>query len=642
LLWNGADAEGAPVSDTERRQGEPLSGRRYWTAFAALTLAYAAGAILGLRWSVVPGAGTAVWPASGVALAGLVIGGVRLWPAIVVGRLITALAVGSPQPFLADLVIAAGTTLGAVAPVVLAQRPRLLDPRLATMRDALWLTLGGGALGATISSGIGTLTLFATGTALDAALSAGLNWWFGFAVGAVVVGPFLLAWWPRLAPHFSDRQWLHLLLCLGVIAAASSIVFLRPEFPLLRSWHMFPLLLWAALAFGVRGAATSLLLVSVFAITGAAMGTGTFATSSPGPRETLLLTQQFVALSAVAMLLLAAALEERRDVEARSRLQQELADSEERARLVQRAGGIGSFDWDPISRRAVCSPEYFELYGLPAETGSLALDDWVERFVYEEDRPRVLREIEATLATGDKLESEYRIVRAEGTVRWISNLSQVYRDETGRPSRVVGAQYDITERKRHEEHQRLLIDELNHRVKNTLAIVQGIAQQTFKGVDPQARAAFEGRLAALAAAHNILTRENWEAASIRQIVDDTLAPHGSRGRGWLRVEGPDLRLPPKTAVSLALAFHELATNAVKYGALSTPDGQVNLGWRNGDGRLHLTWREEGGPPVSPPASRGFGTRMIERGLSAELGGTVSVDFRPDGLVCTIDAPVPVS
>ncbi|MBO9622474.1 MAG: PAS domain S-box protein [Sphingomonas sp.] len=218
-------------------------------------------------------------------------------------------------------------------------------------------------------------------------------------------------------------------------------------------------------------------------------------------------------------------------------------------------------------------------------------------------------------------------------------------DEHGRPQALHAIGRDMTEAKRSEAHLRLLIDELNHRVKNMLAIVQGIAQQSFKGeVDPAAaRRAFEGRLAALSNAHNLLTREHWGAVSMTQIIEDAVAPHGGDS-GRFQLEGPDLSIQPKTAISLALAIHELATNAVKHGALSRPEGRVRIHWTrsgaDGASRLSLAWEEHGGPEVEAPSRRGFGTRMIERGLAAELAGTVKIDFRREGLVCTVEAPLP--
>jgi two-component sensor histidine kinase len=141
----------------------------------------------------------------------------------------------------------------------------------------------------------------------------------------------------------------------------------------------------------------------------------------------------------------------------------------------------------------------------------------------------------------------------------------------------------------------------------------------------------------------LLTREHWDAVSMTQIIGDAVAPHGGDA-GRFELDGPDLPILPKTAISLALAIHELATNAVKHGALSSPTGQVSIRWartrRDDRAGLSLVWEEAGGPRVEIPARRGFGTRMIERGLAAELGGTARIEFRPEGLVCTVDAPLP--
>ena len=200
--------------------------------------------------------------------------------------------------------------------------------------------------------------------------------------------------------------------------------------------------------------------------------------------------------------------------------------------------------------------------------------------------------------------------------------------------------HDVTDRKRFERHLQLLIGELNHRVKNTLAIVQSLTHQSFHSAVPadEAIKRFEGRLEALAAAHNLLTRKNWETATIADVAQTALAPFGSESR--IEIDGPEVQVSPQTAVSLALALHELATNAAKYGALSNATGRVAVRWTSAGDRLRLNWREEGGPPVFAPDSRGFGTRMIERTLSSEFGGKVELEFRPEGVTCTVEAPLP--
>lgn len=195
-------------------------------------------------------------------------------------------------------------------------------------------------------------------------------------------------------------------------------------------------------------------------------------------------------------------------------------------------------------------------------------------------------------------------------------------------------------RTRSERHQQMLIGELNHRVKNTLAIVQSLAHQTFRGgtTSETAIKAFESRLQALGAAHNLLTREGWLGAPMPEIVADALAPFCTPNR--CRVSGPSLSVPPQMAVSLALALHELATNAVKYGALSAPTGVVGVKWRIAGNAFKLTWEEKGGPPVTEPEREGFGTRLIKRSLASQLNGEVKMDFAKTGLRCVVTGTLP--
>lgn len=202
------------------------------------------------------------------------------------------------------------------------------------------------------------------------------------------------------------------------------------------------------------------------------------------------------------------------------------------------------------------------------------------------------------------------------------------------------AQRALTEAAR---HQRLLIDELNHRVKNMLSVVQSLARQTIgRNPDPAAaQRAFEGRLGALARAHDTLTRVHWEKATLADVVEGALDSCGVANR--VRADGPAIWLDPRMAVTLAMAVHELSTNAIKYGALSNAAGHVDFTWRLVEGGapgLALVWRERGGPAVTPPTRRGFGTRMLERALAGDLQAQVRLAFEPEGLVCTIEATAP--
>ena len=203
---------------------------------------------------------------------------------------------------------------------------------------------------------------------------------------------------------------------------------------------------------------------------------------------------------------------------------------------------------------------------------------------------------------------------------------------------------EISAEKKAQEHQRILINELNHRVKNTLATVQSLAAQSFRGIskeDQPSIKAFEERLFALARAHDVLTRENWEKAELGEIIEEVLEPYHRLGSRF-DIDGSAIALPPGTALALAMAVHELATNAAKYGALSTPAGKIAITWRVTPGdppHLALRWQERDGPAVMPPSRRGFGTRLIQRMLANELSGEVELAFEPTGVVCSVRAPL---
>jgi len=241
---------------------------------------------------------------------------------------------------------------------------------------------------------------------------------------------------------------------------------------------------------------------------------------------------------------------------------------------------------------------------------------------------------------------EKRLIRRDGTILWVSVRSSPVRSASGQLLYVVRVVQDITERKRAERRQKLLIDELNHRVKNTLATVQSLAAQSARGGPSPAdfRERFEGRLIALSKAHDQLTMYHWESADLRELVTGSLAPYAGVERVVLR--GEDVVLRPRAVLTLAMAFHELTTNAAKYGALSAPCGRIEIRWQpvrpqGGDGRaeLQIEWQEEGGPAVEEPQQRGFGSKLIEGSVAAELGGSARLLFAPEGLRCKMRIPL---
>jgi PAS domain S-box-containing protein len=260
-----------------------------------------------------------------------------------------------------------------------------------------------------------------------------------------------------------------------------------------------------------------------------------------------------------------------------------------------------------------------------------------------EDEELYRRQVEGELGI---YSIEKRFVRKDGRVIWIAVRSSSVRDSEGKFLYGVRVVQDVTERKAAEERQKILIDELNHRVKNTLATVQSLAAQTAHGAPSQKafQQAFEGRLIALGKAHDQLTLRHWENADLRDILSAVTAPYGMHGYNQIALVGEGVTLPPRAALTLAMAFHELATNAAKYGALSVPSGKVEVRWDAawaavGSGRLQIGWHEQGGPPVHAPARRGFGTKFIESSVSFELGGTARMSFDRLGVRCIMELPL---
>ncbi len=314
----------------------------------------------------------------------------------------------------------------------------------------------------------------------------------------------------------------------------------------------------------------------------------------------------------------------------------------EQLEFALNAARLGSWEFDIATQMFSSAAHSRANFGLGPDDPFERLEDVVAR-VHPDDRERRRTAIDRAIATGEDLDVEYRIVKPDGEIGWILARGRAA-FEDGKAVRLAGISLDITERRNAEERQRLLLDELNHRVKNTLASVQSIALQTRRSVSsPSAFSeTFIERIHALARAHDLLTESAWQGASLADVIRRTLALQVD-GDAAARVAsgGPPIRLGPNAAVTLNMAFHELATNALKYGALSETTGRVDIAWRVDPeaGDLILDWRESGGPPVGLPTLRGFGSRLIEQAMTRELGGEARLSFLPSGLWCHMRLPL---
>src|SRR5512139_493889 len=280
---------------------------------------------------------------------------------------------------------------------------------------------------------------------------------------------------------------------------------------------------------------------------------------------------------------------------------QRLVESEQRRSLAIAAGKMGSWDWDWINGDWMWDEGQYQIFGLDPDSFVVTPSN-VQALLHPDDINE-LRKAQAQFAKGVKsYEAEFRIVRPNGEVRWCAGTAAVTVDDAGRVVRVSGVTVDITERKHAEERQSLLAREVDHRAKNALALAQSIVRLTRGDSVKSYVQSVEGRINALARVHTVLSLSSWQGAEIRRLVDEEFAPYSVGNQ--VALSGPEVQLRPATAQTLALALHELVTNSAKYGALSTLSGRLSVSWENDDGQLRLVWREEGGPPVQEPVSRG--------------------------------------
>lgn len=324
----------------------------------------------------------------------------------------------------------------------------------------------------------------------------------------------------------------------------------------------------------------------------------------------------------------------------RARMAADLIREEWRHALTLEAGKVGSWVWDLRSGEITCNDIFRRMFGLdparPLHVGDLM------QSIAPADVPGVNAALAATFEQGVDYAVEFRIAESG---RWLIGRGRVYqRDAAGRPLVMMGVNIDVTEARESAEQTRLLLRELNHRVKNTLAMIQSLARQTLRQKPDPAHFidAFSGRLRTLSEAHALLADRDWSGIGLVELLRSQVEPYLLSTPDQLVMEGQDLRLPPDHALGLGLILHELASNAVKFGALSRPEGRVTVRWTvTGDEprRIALTWKESGGPRIAEPAVAGFGTRLIERSLDKVLDSSVQLAFPAEGAEARISLPI---
>ena len=330
----------------------------------------------------------------------------------------------------------------------------------------------------------------------------------------------------------------------------------------------------------------------------------------------------------------------------RDRLLDNLRKSEARYRTALAAGRAGTWETDLVAKTRTWSAEGMALFGLDLVEGRGHVGGDADEYVaalHPEDR-RLARRFHELADEQDSFPAEYRVVRPDGSVVWLWGYGQVIaRDVDGKAVRLISIMVDITERKKTEDHIKLLLLEVSHRAKNLLSVIQAIAGQTVRtaGSLEEFETRFSLRLHGLAASHDILVSQSWQGAPLAELVRLQLAPFVDVGSSRLELDGPDVVLAARAAQAIGLALHELATNAAKHGALSIPTGKVRVSWAFGDADpcpLRLSWSELGGPPAAPPSKKGFGYLVIERMAASAVSGEVAVNFSPEGLRWVLSIP----
>jgi PAS domain S-box-containing protein len=313
-----------------------------------------------------------------------------------------------------------------------------------------------------------------------------------------------------------------------------------------------------------------------------------------------------------------------------------LQESEDRRNLALAAGRMGSWDWDLVHGDCVWDDGQKLIFGVDA--AYQVTPESLRQLVHPLDRKLFRRTLRQARRDAESYQIEFRICRPDGSIHWCLGTAAASRDAANRISRISGVTIDITDRKETEERQSLLAREVDHRAKNALAVVHAIVRLTRADNIKQFATAVEGRIQALARAHSLIAESRWRGANLHQLVQDELAPYRTAACERVRITGKSLSLEPSTAQALGLAVHELATNAAKYGSLSSPSGEANVSWELKDGRLELRWTEHGGPLIKRAVTTGFGIRVIKASIETQLNGTVELDWHRSGLCCTISVP----
>jgi len=609
----------------------------------AVGIAYFLGARLSLSLLTKPDGVAVFWPASGVAAGALVaLGPGYRWPVAIGASVATIVANILGDRSLAGAVTFALCNAGE-AMLAAGFIERQFGSQFALDRLRKVLGLLAAAVLASAISGIGGVLgfkLFHFPTA--SSLTIWHHWFASDALGIVTVAPLLIG----VTAAVRDRnppppgEIFEGVVALAVITVTSTLAIFLPGgsfATIIPIAALFPLLLWLAARCRPVFAAAAAFIVALTIVWTTTFGIGYFGNPNLPIGDRILSAQAGVLTTSLCTLVLAALFAERR--------QQEAALSEGAIRLEEAlaAGAVMAFEWDARTGLSHRSANAARLLGYdlqsPLTTARfLAL-------IHPDDRARFKAHVKGVRPDRPSYAVTFRAVRPGGQEMWLEETATAEFDAAGKCLRIKGLTLDITERKRADEHQRLLVAELDHRVKNVLARVGVVAMYTRQGSSTMDEfvQALDQRIQSMAVAHALLSQVNWQGVGVADIVHYQLAPYSAKGN--TTTCGPNVTVAAAATEALAMVLHELVTNASKYGALSVTEGRVSVIWEcqskgDADTILTIMWRETGGPPISAaPRQSGYGTSLIRDLIPHELGGTVDLTFSSEGVSCTIEIPL---
>ena len=605
----------------------------------AVGIGYFLAARLSLFLLAKPDGVAVFWPAAGISSGILIAFGREVrWP-VAVGTMAATIAANlTSERTIWNAIVSALCNAGEALLVAwLIERYFGVGFSLGRLRQVLGLLVA--AIVATAASGVPATVAYRLLQSPDAPVfTIWQHWVASDAIGIITVAPSIIGFASAQRAPPPRRELVEGALALVLVAALMGIILFLPP----ASWGielpvelLFPVLLWLTARCRPVFAAVAVLVVSLVIVCSATFHLGLFNNVDLSTNEILGVQGDILGVAIFAFVL-AALFEERRQHEA------VVMQNEARLQKALAAGGVAAFDWDVKSDLLQNSESAAQILGIDPRK-IVTSTSFLTR-VHPDDRKVLKAVVRRVSPSNPSYSAIFRYIRPDGREVWLEETSKAEFDAVGRVVSVEGLLLDITERKRAEERQRVLMQELDHRVKNALARVAVLAMSTRQstGTLDEFIRSLDGRIQSMAAAHALLSQSRWHGVGLASLVHTQLAPYATDAN--IRISGIDVTLTAAETQAMAMVLHELVTNAAKYGALSIPAGRVSVNWDrrlNGDATatLMLEWRELDGPPVAAEVQSGYGTSLIRDLVPHELGGVTDLVFASDGLVCRIEFPL---